>query len=121
MSHKNMKLFVLIEASGDYDAYTQKIVGIVTDLKLAQAWRETGVFDGDAEHDVEITNLNILSLYHRELLEQWLDPKANPMCECGHRLLHHRRGKRTSCKHNSKYAHNKHACSAFRLKKEETV
>lgn len=105
----------------DYDEYDVEIVGVTERSELAHAFLQIGVFSHYWSHEVEIVTLNVLQDYSdvRLSIDEWLDPEANPLCECGHRFLHHRNAKHTgSCKHNVGYG-TKHKCRKFVIAKEQ--
>jgi hypothetical protein len=110
-----VEIYILTSASGEYEDYHVTIVGATTFKDEADAWVVAGQFDKGVTHDYEIQTLNKLDDHVASWIKQWKDPKINPLCECGHYLLHHRGGKKRSCKHNSKYQHNRHECKEFRL------
>lgn len=121
-----MNLHILTRAHGEYDAYEREIVGVTVDKSVSHAFLEIGKFDGYYVHEVEIVTLNVLDGKLREQINDWLDPKKNPMCECGHRLLHHRRKNNSgTCKYNHSYPtdlHPKgHRCKGFTLAAEQPL
>lgn len=115
---KNATVHVLTITTGEYEDTTPTIVGIVSDKRTADAFAQAGFFH--YSHDIEVLTLNNVDAHWRKMIDAWLDPAQNPLCECGHRLLHHRSGKKRSCKHNSEYQHNRHKCKEFRLAKSQT-
>jgi hypothetical protein len=116
-------VYILITTFGAYEDFTTEVVGVTDDKATSHAFLQMGVFQ-DTSHEVEIATLNVLDGKLRERIDQWLDPAQNPLCTCGHRLLHHRlRGKNVglgSCKHNlASRRHDTHKCKGFTLAKEQ--
>lgn len=108
------KYYVLVVGDGEYGDYTEDVVGIITDAKFATAFQQC--IEGGKFEEFE---LNQIPDHYFKAIESFLDPKTNPMCECGHSLFYHNKGRYKSCKHNSKYDHNKHCCKQFTLKVED--
>jgi hypothetical protein len=111
----NATIYILTTTSGEYDDTRTDVVGVTTDRKKAEAWVQLGLFDPNITYEMEVATLNLMDDRYLKQIVKWLDPKENPLCECGHRLLHHRGGKLRSCKYNSKHEQNKHECKRFRL------
>lgn len=115
MNKNNAIVWLLNIESGEYDAYQKDVVGAVTDEQKANAWLEQNrcndPFMPGVSYTVDMVTLNVLDKAHLEKINRWLDPKTNPMCECGHRLLHHTKGGR--CRHNQTWK-PKHKCKKFR-------
>lgn len=113
-----MNLHILIRTHSDYDEYSFEIVGVTDDVRESYAWLQIG---GDHywSHEVEIVTFNVMAQEHHDRIHEYLDPARNPLCECGHRLLHHRRtNHKGSCKLNVNYG-TKHKCKGFTLAKEQ--
>lgn len=115
------KLYVLIRTHNEYDYEDVEIVGITDQVWVAWAFQQIGMYDGYWAHDVKIATLNTLA-DHTDVhlrINDYLDPATNPLCECGHRFLHHRNSKHTgSCKHNMPQHHiveQHHKCKKFVL------
>ena len=112
-------LYILIKAHSDYDEYDFEIVGVTDDVRVSHAWLQVGAFSDYWSHEVEIVTFNVMAQDVRDSINLWLDPARNPLCECGHRLLWHRRANHTgSCKCNVNYG-TKHKCKGFKLAKEQ--
>lgn len=116
---KNATVHVLTLSYGEYEDTQTDIIGITSDPAIAEAWIQSGMFDPNGFHEVEVITLNAIDRSYMNQIANWMNKQKNPLCECGHRLLHHRGGKKRSCKHNSKYQHNKHECKEFRLAKTQ--
>ena len=116
-------LTILLRTSGEYDDFSTDVVGVTDDSAVSHAYLQLGMFDPNYGHEVEVVTLNVMDGKLDERIREWLDPKRNPMCECGHRLLHHRRGNHTgSCKHNMPQHHDvsqRHGCKGFKLAKKQ--
>src|SRR5271170_7787831 len=97
-------LSILMRTHTDYDEHEVQIVGVTDKTHIAHAFMQIGSFDHYWSHEVEIVTLGVMSADIIKEINEWLDPETNPLCECGHRLLHHRNAKHTgSCKHNVNY------------------
>jgi hypothetical protein len=114
-------LHILIRTSGEYDSYSTEVVGVTDDKAVSHAFLNIG--DAYYGHEVEIVTLNVLDGHLNERIKNYLDPAKNPMCECGHRLHHHRRKNGMgSCKWNNSQHHDpaqRHKCKGFTLAKEQ--
>lgn len=110
-------LHILIRTSGEYDSYSTEVVGVTDDKAVSHAFLQIG--DAYYGHEVEIVTLNVLDGHLNERIKNYLDPTKNPMCECGHRLHHHRRKNGMgSCKWNNAQHHDpaqRHKCKGFTL------
>ena len=123
------KLHILTRTHSDYDEYTVEVVGVTDQQHVADAFVQVGIFNDYWSNEVETVDLNTLA-QHTDVhlsINEWLDPAANPLCECGHRLMHHRRKNGTgSCKHNvsyptERYGKEGHKCKGFRLAEKQTL
>lgn len=125
-------VFVLIEEHNEQDNYSSTIHGVTDRKDWAHAWGAIDRFSREPFEDkvLEVSTLNVLDAKLLARIEEYLDPKRNPLCECGHRKLHHRnmvkRGPNThqgSCKHNIAYGGKKspryHQCKGFKLAAEQ--
>jgi hypothetical protein len=123
----NKKLYILVREHSDYDEHDTEIVGVTAENHIAGAFLMVGMFGDYWSHDVYTVDLNVLSESTdvQVRINEWIDPVTNPLCECGHRLMHHRRSNNTgSCKHNAaknKQAPEGHKCKGFRLVAEQTM
>lgn len=115
---KHAEIYILTRSSGEYEDHTVEVVGVTTRKEEADAWVNAGTFSNQYGHDFETRKLNELDSHPLAAIRMWQNPQTNPMCKCGHRLMHHRSGVKKACKHNSEYAHNKHKCPGFRLQEE---
>jgi len=118
------KLHILMRTHSDYDEFNVEIVGVTDQQHVADAFVQIGIFNHYWSHEVQTLALNALA-EHTDVhlsINTWLDPESNPMCECGHRLMHHRRRKNHtgSCKHNVDYG-TKHKCKNFRFALENPL
>lgn len=125
-------LFVLVEQSNMQDDYTSTIVGVTDSKADAHAFTEIERFvPGYMSKEIEVVTLNVLDAKLREKLDEYLDPVRNPLCECGHRFLHHgKSGNRKMDKHTGKCRHNisyggkkspsYHQCKGFVLAEEQS-
>jgi hypothetical protein len=112
-------LHILLRTHSDYDQYDVEIVGVTDETMVAHAWLQVGAFGDYWSHEVEIVTFNVLAQEYRDRINEWLDPARNPLCECGCRLLHHRRANhKGSCKHNVNYG-TKHKCKGFTLAEKQ--
>jgi hypothetical protein len=121
MAMKN--LTILLRSSGEYEDYQTEVVGVTDNKELANAFLQVGAFDPNFTHEIEIVTLNVMQDFPHimDKIAMWRDPILNPMCECGHRMMHHRsrhgQSGRGSCKHNHTYE-PKHQCKVFTFAKE---
>lgn len=118
------KLHILMRSHTDYDVHSFEIVGATDQEHVAKAFVNVGLLNQFWDHEVTTVTLNE---YLNEYLNvqadiaMWLDPARNPICECGHRLMHHRRTTHTGgCKHNVAYGEI-HKCKGFTLAKEQPL
>jgi hypothetical protein len=116
-----LNVHALYEAEGEYDEYREVLVGIVTDPKVAHNFLQAGLFDSNRIS--EIVTLNVLDNHYSEQIQQFGDPLTNPLCECGHYLMHHRRKGQGSCRHNTHkiYEGPKHKCKIFKLAEDPII
>ena len=116
-------LYILIQTRSDYDDHETNVVGVTDDKRMAHAFLQCGSYSPYWSHEVDIVTLNVFSADNLGQIKDWLDPATNPMCECGHRLLHHRRtNHKGSCKHNMPQHHDptqRHKCKGFRLAEKQ--
>lgn len=117
-------LHIMIRMHSDYDEHTSEVVGVTSRSAVAHAFLQAGMFDRYWSHEVGIVTLDVLEDHPdvTKALREWLDPAANPLCECGHRFLHHRRKDHAgSCKHNTcrGYEGEPHKCGGFKAAKEQ--
>jgi hypothetical protein len=115
------KLFILMRTHSDYDIFDYEIVGVTDQDHVAQAFIQVGIFNDYWSNEVITVTLNTLQ-EHTDVhltINEWLDPESNPLCQCGHRFMHHRRKNHSgSCKHNVAYPTEKygkvgHKCKGF--------
>ena len=111
---KNLTVYVLSIGEGEYDEYNEEIKGITTNSRRAHAWGQLGVNKSES-YIMEAITLNVMDKHFVEMIDTWMDPQRNPMCVCGHPLLHHRSKGKGSCFFNSPYAANRHKCKGFQL------
>ncbi len=100
-------LHILTRTHSDYDEHNTEIVGVTDQWRTAHAFLQIGAFDDYWSHEVEIVTLNVMQDFPDVIkrIGEWLNPATNPLCECGHRLMHHRRKNHAgSCKHNKSYS-----------------
>jgi hypothetical protein len=130
------KLYILMRTHSDYDEsgpsstlsrYEAEIVGVTDQEHVAKAFVLVGIYGHYWSHEVTTVSLNTLA-EHTDVhlsINEWLDPASNPLCECGHRLMHHRRKNGTgSCKHNNAQHHDpeqRHKCKGFRLAEKQQL
>lgn len=126
-------LFVLVEEWNEQDSYSSQIVGVTDSKAWAHAFGAIDQFQsGPEEKTLEIVTLNVLDGKLLSRIEEWLDPKRNPLCTCGHRKLHHRtrRSRRYNyqakpgegnCKWNISHGgkDRRHMCKGFKAAKEQ--
>jgi len=117
------KLHILFRTHSDYDERDVEIVGITDQEHVAKAFVQIGIYSHYWSHEVTTVSLNVLA-QHTDVhlnINDWLDPIFNPLCECGHRQMHHRRKNHTgSCKHNVDYE-PKHKCKGFKIAMEQKL
>jgi hypothetical protein len=120
----NKKLYILVREHSNYDEHETDIVGVTAENHVAGAFLMVGMFGDYWTHDVYAVDLNALA-EHTDVqvrINEWIDPATNPLCECGHRLMHHRRSNNAgSCKHNVAYGDAKHKCKGFKLAADQTM
>jgi hypothetical protein len=121
------KLYILLRTHSDYDEYDVEIVGVTDQEHVAKAFVQIGIYSHYWSHEVTTVTLNTLA-EHTDVhltINEWLDPAMNPLCECGHRLMHHRRtNHKGSCKHNNAQHHDpaqRHKCKGFTLAKDQPL
>lgn len=111
-----MKVYALIIASGQYDEYTRTVEAITTNMVHAQAWPLIGTNKQDESYEVDEFDLGKIDKRYAGAIRRFIDPKANPKCECGHTLFEHsKRGKRKCIRNTPKGHDQPHVCSGFRL------
>jgi hypothetical protein len=120
-------LYILSRSHSEaYEGVTDtEIVGITDQENVAKAFVQSGAFGAYWDNAVTTVRMNTLD-EHTDVhltINEWLDPAANPLCECGHRLMHHRRKNGTgSCKQNNSQHHDptqRHKCKGFRLAEKQ--
>jgi len=116
-------VYILVASGGEYDGAWESIQGVVDDKLVANAYMEINHFGG-VDHSLEVVTLNVLDGKLIDRIQEWMNSKRNPLCTCGHRLLHHRnRGDGIkhsgSCRHNMRQKMGRHACKGFELAPEQ--
>jgi hypothetical protein len=110
-------LYILTASGGEYDAAWSSVQGVTEHRAVAEAFMNINQFGG-VEHEIEIVTQEVMDGKLIDRIHEWLNPAKNPMCKCGHRLLHHRLSKGTrsgSCKHNDHHGPKaaRHRCMGF--------
>jgi len=114
-----MKIYALIIASGEYDDHSRDIVAVTTNALYAQAWPLIGYAKTSCSYEVDEFSLDTFEdKSHLEAIKSFLDPRQNPLCECGHSLKEHSTRGKKRCIHanaNAGNPHRGHQCSGFKL------
>jgi|SRR5579863_450023 len=114
------KIYALVIASGEYDDYSRDIIALTTNPLYAQAWPLIGFNKTSCSYEVDEFTLDDFTESKSYLAEikSFLDPKANPMCECGHTLKEHSSRGKKKCiwaNTNAGNPHRGHQCTGFKL------
>lgn len=112
-----MKIYALVVESGEYDGFSRDIITLTTNELYAQAWPFIGYTKTSCSYVVDEFNLDTFEdkSYLKEIMA-FIDPKANPKCECGHMLKEHSTRGKKRCLHADRSGKNRgHLCSGFRL------
>ena len=100
-----MKVYALIIASGEYDEYSRTVIAITTNMVHAQAWPLIGIDMRDESYEVDEFDLGKIGKPYAAAIKAFLNPNANPVCECGHTLFEHSKRGRRKCIRNTPKRH----------------